>query len=68
MPEETSFQETLDQTIARAASTLTKSDLETIVAGLREQRARWNFAQQTGSRKRSPSSSIPTVNIKPKTS
>ena len=43
--------ETLDQTIAIKAEEWTTADLETIVAGLRAQRSRWNIEQSKGSRK-----------------
>ena len=49
---------TLNETIAKKAEEWTKSDLESIVAGLREQRERWNAEQQKGSRKRVSSKQI----------
>lgn len=59
--------ETLDQTIARKAEEWTTSDLETIVAGLRAQRERWNIEQSKGSRKLVKSNSV-TKTVKKKVS
>lgn len=50
--------ETLNTTIARSAEFWAEADLLTIIAGLREQRARWNLEQSRSSRKRVPSSKI----------
>ena len=50
--------ETLDQTIALKAEEWTTEDLETIVAGLRAQREKWNLEQTKGSRKLVKSSNI----------
>jgi hypothetical protein len=44
--------ETLADTLRKHAKQLTDEDLEVLVAGLREQRERWNAAQQRGSRER----------------
>ena len=50
--------ESLNETIRRAAEEWTHTDIETIVAGLREQRARWNVEQAAGTRKRVTSKQI----------
>ena len=53
-----SSDETLNITIARSAESWTSQDLSAIVAGLREQRARWNQEQVKGSKKRVTSNKI----------
>jgi hypothetical protein len=50
--------ETLNETLSRAAADWTMQDLETIVAGLRTQREKWNEAQAAGSRKLVRSSNV----------
>ena len=43
--------ETLADTLRKHAKQLTDADLTILIAGLREQRTRWNAAQAEGSRK-----------------
>ena len=50
--------ETLADTLRKHAKQLTDEDLEVLVAGLREQRERWNAAQQQGSRERITSKKV----------
>lgn len=50
--------ETLHETLQRKAEEWSIADLEVIVAGLREQRDRWNLEQMAGSRKRVTSAQI----------
>ena len=49
---------TLTDTLRKHARQLTDADLLILVAGLREQRTRWNAAQATGSRERISSSRV----------
>jgi len=51
--------ETLDETLKRKAEEWTPDDIEAIIAGLRDQRERWNLEQQKGSRKRVTAKNIP---------
>jgi hypothetical protein len=44
--------QTLADTLRKHAKDLTDEDLVILVAGLREQRTRWNAAQASGSKKR----------------
>lgn len=50
--------ETLRETLQRKAQEWSIPDTKTIVAGLREQRERWNLEQMAGSRKRVTSAQI----------
>jgi hypothetical protein len=52
--------EMLNELLARKASTFTEQDLLTLVAALRAQREQWHALQANGSRKRAPSSQVPT--------
>ena len=52
--------ETLADTLRKHAKQLTDADLTVLVAGLREQRSRWNVEQAQGSRKLVPSKKIVT--------
>jgi hypothetical protein len=58
--------DTLHDTMLKHAKEWTEEDLVQIVAGLREQRERWNAEQSVGSRKRVPSTKV-AVKAKPKT-
>jgi hypothetical protein len=51
--------QTLADTLRKHAKDLTDEDLTMLVAGLREQRTRWNAAQASGSRERVTSKKIP---------
>lgn len=50
--------ETLADTLRKHAKQLTDADLAVLVAGLREQRTRWNTAQASGSRERVTSKKV----------
>ncbi len=52
--------ETLAETLRKHAKQLTDADLTILVAGLREQRQRWNTAQAEGSKKLVTSKKIVT--------
>ena len=52
--------ETLADTLHKHAKQLTDADLEILVAGLREQRTRWNAAQAEGTKKLVKSKQIVT--------
>lgn len=49
---------TLTDTLRKHAKDLTDQDMEVLVAGLREQRQRWNIAQASGSKERVTSKSV----------
>lgn len=59
--------ETLADTLRKHAKQLTDADLTMLVAGLREQRARWNTAQAQGIKERITSKKVtvakPTVTL-----
>lgn len=55
----TSAPETLADTLRKHAKSLTNEDLTVLVAGLREQRTRWNAAQAQGSKTLVTSKKIP---------
>lgn len=50
--------ETLSDTLRKHAKALTDEDLTVLVAGLREQRSRWNLAQAQGSKERITSKKV----------
>lgn len=50
--------ETLADTLRKHAKQLTDADLTLLVAGLREQRTRWNTAQAQGSKERITSKKV----------
>jgi len=52
--------ETLADTLRKHATKLTDPDMEVLVAGLREQRNRWNVVQQQGSKERVTSRKVIT--------
>ena len=52
--------ETLADTLRKHAKQLTDADLAVLVAGLREQRSRWNAVQAQGTRERVTSKKIVT--------
>ena len=52
--------ETLADTLRIHAKDLTDADLTVLVAGLREQRSRWNTAQAQGSKERITSKKVAT--------
>lgn len=50
--------ETLADTLRKHAKQLTDADLTVLVAGLREQRQRWNLAQAQGTKERVTSKKV----------
>jgi hypothetical protein len=52
--------ETLADTLRKHAKQLTDADLAILVAGLREQRSRWNVVQAQGTRERVTSKKVVT--------
>ena len=51
---------TLADTLRKHAQQFTNADMELLVAGLREQRERWNVTQQQGTRERVTSAKVVT--------
>lgn len=53
------YVQTLNELTARKAAEWNKQDIQTLVAGFREQSERWNIEQSAGSKKRVTTKQIP---------